>query len=171
MRQALVMVFGSEPPSSPATSSGGTDQEREAKKVRFNVLDDEESDGWVETEEERVNSPSSASRELPQEWMGSTRRRKSLYGHLRSTKCNGRKATPLLGMFEATPCSKKVGSSISDCPRMGSLGISATRRIDVRQWAREQCPKLVTGSCCVGGTRRCRVRHFLFCAVLYVEQL
>ena len=38
-------------------SSGGTDQEREAKRVTFNVLDGDENDEWVETEEAWVSSP------------------------------------------------------------------------------------------------------------------
>ena len=68
MRQALVRVFSGEPPSRPAASSGGTDQEGEAKRVRFNVLDNEESDGWVETEEEWCEStvvPDESKRESP----------------------------------------------------------------------------------------------------------
>ena len=35
-------------------------EEKEMKRVRFNVLDGEESDEWVEAEEEWVRNPSSS---------------------------------------------------------------------------------------------------------------
>ena len=56
-RDVRLEDFDQRPDHQVVEGSGALSGGREAKRVRFNVLDGDENDGWVETEEEWMSSP------------------------------------------------------------------------------------------------------------------